>query len=196
MVKTETVIAVGPGVTAGSIDPGLKLQVEALGSPLQENGDLAQSWIGRVHVDNHVRGIAVHHINAARLRRHHDGRPKRDAVRSCVVGRIHVTTARNLGLVREVILNILGNIYRQGDYRIAAARGQSVCPRAGKRCQRAGPAGAADVGWNWRILHVRQSINYAHRAHSWPKAYIADCNCPHSAGLAACKRSAMGFGDG
>jgi len=35
VVKTETVIAVGPGVVAGSIDPGLKLQVEALGSPLQ-----------------------------------------------------------------------------------------------------------------------------------------------------------------
>jgi hypothetical protein len=36
-VKIETVIAVGPGVTAGSIDPGLKLQAEALGSPLQAN---------------------------------------------------------------------------------------------------------------------------------------------------------------
>lgn len=37
VVKTETVIAVGPAVTAGSIEPGLKLQVEALGSPLQLN---------------------------------------------------------------------------------------------------------------------------------------------------------------
>ena len=37
VVTTETVIAVGPGVVAGSIDPGLKLQVEALGSPLQVN---------------------------------------------------------------------------------------------------------------------------------------------------------------
>src|SRR5438309_1822503 len=36
-VKTESVIAVGPGVVAGSIDPGLKLQVEAAGSPLQLN---------------------------------------------------------------------------------------------------------------------------------------------------------------
>src|SRR6476646_4423753 len=37
VVNTETVIAVGPGVVAGSIDPGLKLQVEALGSPLKLN---------------------------------------------------------------------------------------------------------------------------------------------------------------
>ena len=37
VVKTETVIAVGPGVTAGSIDPGLKLQVDWAGSPLQLN---------------------------------------------------------------------------------------------------------------------------------------------------------------
>ena len=37
VVMTETVIAVGPGVVAGSIDPGLKLQVEAAGSPLQLN---------------------------------------------------------------------------------------------------------------------------------------------------------------
>jgi len=37
VVKTENVIAVGPGVVAGSIDPGLKLQVEAAGSPLQLN---------------------------------------------------------------------------------------------------------------------------------------------------------------
>jgi hypothetical protein len=36
-VKTETVMAVGPGVVAGSIVPGLKLQVEALGRPLQVN---------------------------------------------------------------------------------------------------------------------------------------------------------------
>lgn len=37
VVKIETVIAVGPAVTAGSIEPGLKLQVEALGRPLQLN---------------------------------------------------------------------------------------------------------------------------------------------------------------
>ena len=36
-MATETVIAVGPGVVAGSIEPGLKLQMEALGSPLQVN---------------------------------------------------------------------------------------------------------------------------------------------------------------
>lgn len=36
-VDTETVNAVGPGVTAGSIEPGLKLQAEAAGSPLQLN---------------------------------------------------------------------------------------------------------------------------------------------------------------
>ena len=37
VVKTETVITVGPAVTAGSIDPGLKLQVAWAGSPLQLN---------------------------------------------------------------------------------------------------------------------------------------------------------------
>jgi hypothetical protein len=45
-VKTETVIAVGPGVAAESIDPGLKLQVEALGSPLQVNAILPKVGSG------------------------------------------------------------------------------------------------------------------------------------------------------
>lgn len=37
LVKIESVMAVGPAVTAGSIDAGLKLHVEADGSPLQLN---------------------------------------------------------------------------------------------------------------------------------------------------------------
>jgi hypothetical protein len=37
VVKIDTVMSVGPGVTAGSIEPGLKLQTEALGRPLQLN---------------------------------------------------------------------------------------------------------------------------------------------------------------
>jgi hypothetical protein len=37
LVKIESVMAVGPAVTAGSIDAGLKLHVEADGIPLQLN---------------------------------------------------------------------------------------------------------------------------------------------------------------
>jgi hypothetical protein len=37
VVKIDTVMSVGPGVTAGLIEPGLKLQTEALGRPLQLN---------------------------------------------------------------------------------------------------------------------------------------------------------------
>jgi hypothetical protein len=63
VVKTETVIAVGPGVVAGSIDPGLKLQVDWAGSPLQLNA-ITPRVGSRVHVDNHIRGATVHHVNA------------------------------------------------------------------------------------------------------------------------------------
>ena len=86
VVKTETVIAVGPGVVAGSIDPGLKLQMEALGSPLQLNVITPKVGSGASTLMTIVRGVAVNHGDAGlRLRRHYNRRPKRRCVSVAVL---------------------------------------------------------------------------------------------------------------